>query len=47
MSDNVLVLERSEGLAGERTIRVVKTRNSDHDPLPHRVEIRRDGVHVV
>ncbi|HXF23918.1 MAG TPA: ATPase domain-containing protein [Gemmatimonadaceae bacterium] len=47
MSDNVLVLERAEGLAGERTIRVVKTRNSDHDALPHRVEIRRDGVHVV
>jgi len=47
MSDNVLVLERAEGVAGERTIRVVKTRNSDHDPLPHRVEIRRDGVHVL
>jgi circadian clock protein KaiC len=47
MSDNVLVLERAECVAGERTIRVVKTRNSDHDPLPHRVEIRRDGVHVL
>jgi circadian clock protein KaiC len=47
MSDNVLLLERAEGGGGERTIRVVKTRNSDHDPLPHVVEIRRDGVHVL
>ena len=46
MSDNVLMLERTDGSGGARTVRVVKTRNSDHDPLPHAVEIRRDGVHV-
>jgi len=47
MSDNVLLLERADTGGGERTIRVIKTRNSEHDPLAHRVEIRRDGVHVV
>lgn len=47
MSDNVLLLQRTGGDDVERTIRVVKTRNSDHDPRPHRIEIRRDGVHVV
>jgi len=47
MSDNVLLMERSAGGDGERTIRVVKTRNSSHDPRPHRMEIRRDGVHVI
>jgi circadian clock protein KaiC len=47
MSDNVLLLERAETGGAERTIRVIKTRNSDHDPLPHGVEIRRDGIHVI
>ncbi len=47
MSDNVLLMERADGGAAERTIRVVKTRNSDHDQLPHPVEIRPDGVHVL
>ena len=47
MSDNVLLLERGANGTGERTIQVVKTRNSDHDPLAHGVEIRRDGVHVI
>jgi circadian clock protein KaiC len=47
MSDNVLLLERAETGGAERTIRVIKTRNSDHDPLPHGVEIRRDGLHVI
>lgn len=46
MSDNVLLLERGRSGSVERTIRVVKTRNSDHDPLPHRLEIRHDGVHI-
>ncbi|HSU98260.1 MAG TPA: ATPase domain-containing protein [Gemmatimonadaceae bacterium] len=47
MSDNVLLLERAEAGAAERTIRVIKTRNSAHDPVPHGVEIRRDGLHVI
>jgi len=47
MSDNVLLLERADGGGAERTIRVLKTRNSAHNQLPHRVEIRRDGVHVI
>lgn len=47
MSDNVLLLERANDGGRERTVRVVKTRNSDHDPLPHRLEIRSDGVHVM
>lgn len=47
MSDNVLMFARAnEGIA-ERTIRVIKTRNSDHDPSAHRVEIRADGVHIL
>lgn len=47
MSDNVLVLGRSGQSAGDRTIRVVKTRNSSHDPAAHSMEIRPDGVHVL
>ena len=47
MSDNVLLLERADAILADRTIRVIKTRNSDHDPSAHAVEIRRDGVHVL
>jgi circadian clock protein KaiC len=47
MSDNVLLLERAHANPADRTVRVIKTRNSDHDPLAHAVEIRRDGVHVL
>lgn len=47
MSDNVLVLVRGEDDPAERTLRVIKTRNSAHDPAAHRVEIRGDGVHVL
>ena len=47
MSDNVLVLGRGDQSAADRTIRVIKTRNSTHDPLPHPIEIRADGVHVL
>jgi circadian clock protein KaiC len=46
MSDNVLMLSRAEP-NGERTIRVVKTRNSEHDATAHVVDIRGDGVHVL
>jgi circadian clock protein KaiC len=47
MSDNVLVLSRAEGGRAERSLRVVKTRNSDHDPAAHGMAIRADGVHVL
>jgi circadian clock protein KaiC len=47
MSDNVLVLGRAEDDAATRMLRVIKTRNSDHDPAAHRMEIRADGVHVL
>ncbi|MDQ6737736.1 MAG: AAA family ATPase [Gemmatimonadota bacterium] len=47
MSDNVLLLARSERPAVDRTIRVIKTRNSSHDPVSHAMEIRPDGVHVL
>jgi circadian clock protein KaiC len=47
MSDNVLVLSRAEGDDAARTIRVIKTRNSGHDPVAHFVEIRADGMHVL
>jgi circadian clock protein KaiC len=47
MSDNVLVLSRAEGGAAERSIRVIKTRNSDHDSSAHGMEIRSTGVHIL
>lgn len=46
MSDNVMLLARGDGNA-DRTISVIKTRNSDHDPVAHPIEIRIDGVHVL
>jgi circadian clock protein KaiC len=47
MSDNVLVLSRSEGGLAERSIRVIKTRNSDHDPVAHGIMIGANGVHIL
>ncbi len=47
MSDNVLLLARNDDEASGRTIRVIKTRNSSHDPVPHAMEILSDGVHVL
>jgi circadian clock protein KaiC len=47
MSDNVLLLERGDGTLADRTVRVIKTRNSDHDSTVHPMEIRADGVHVL
>jgi circadian clock protein KaiC len=47
MSDNVLRLGREESGIAARTIRVMKTRNSAHDPAAHGVEIMADGVHVL
>jgi circadian clock protein KaiC len=47
MSDNVLVLSRAEGGMAERTIRVIKTRNSNHDPAAHGMTIDADGVHIL
>jgi circadian clock protein KaiC len=47
MSDNVILLARGDGIVGDRTIRVIKTRNSDHDSMTHPMEIRADGVHVL
>jgi circadian clock protein KaiC len=47
MSDNVLVLSRASGGAAERSIRVIKTRNSGHDSSAHGMEIRSNGVHIV
>jgi hypothetical protein len=46
MSDNVL----SQGLGGEertrRTIRVIKTRNSGHDPVVRELQISATGARV-
>ena len=47
MSDNVLLLSRTEEGDANRSLHVIKTRNSNHDPRAHRVEIRQDGVHVL
>ena len=47
MSDNVATLARAETGAAERSIRVIKTRNSDHDPSAHRMEILSTGVRVL
>ncbi|HEY7897855.1 MAG TPA: ATPase domain-containing protein [Gemmatimonadaceae bacterium] len=47
MSDNVLVLGRTDNAAASRTLRVVKTRNSEHDAVAHALEIRGDGVHIL
>jgi circadian clock protein KaiC len=46
MSDNVLVLVRGEVGASDRSLRVIKTRNSEHDASTHGMEIRRTGVHI-
>jgi circadian clock protein KaiC len=47
MSDNVIVLGRAETGAAERWLRVIKTRNSDHDPTAHAIEIGARGVRVL
>ncbi len=47
MSDNVVALGRPDSAGVSRTIRVIKTRNSAHDPAPHLMEIRVDGVHIL
>jgi circadian clock protein KaiC len=47
MSDNVLLLTRREDGLADRSIRVIKTRNSDHDPAAHGMTIRADGVHIL
>jgi circadian clock protein KaiC len=47
MSDNVAVLSRADTGAAERSIRIIKTRNSDHDPSAHRMEILSSGVRVL
>jgi circadian clock protein KaiC len=47
MSDNVIMLERAATGGGERSLRVIKTRNSEHDPSPHRIEILSSGVRVL
>ena len=47
MSDNVIILGRAETGGAERSLRVIKTRNSDHDPSAHRIEILGTGVRVL
>jgi KaiC/GvpD/RAD55 family RecA-like ATPase len=47
MSDNVLLLTRRDDGLADRSIRVIKTRNSDHDPAAHGMTIRADGVHIL
>jgi circadian clock protein KaiC len=47
MSDNVVVLNRAETGGAERSLRVIKTRNSEHDPSAHRIEILGTGVRVL
>jgi circadian clock protein KaiC len=47
MSDNVILLSRGETGGAERTLRVIKTRNSDHDPSAHRMEVLSSGARVL
>ena len=47
MSDNVLLLSRADEGHAERTIRVLKPRNSNHDPMAHGMAIGADGVHIL
>ena len=46
MSDNVLALARGGEERTRRTIRVVKTRNSGHDPVVRQLEITSAGARV-
>jgi circadian clock protein KaiC len=46
MSDNVVAIARGGDERTRRTIRVVKTRNSGHDPVVRELEITAAGVRV-
>ncbi len=46
MSDNVLVVTAADDVSGERTIRVVKSRNSAHDVHPRPLRIGAGGVEI-
>ena len=48
MSDNIVLLElRLEDETTRRTVRVLKTRNSTHDPKVRELEIGSGGARVV
>jgi hypothetical protein len=46
MSDNVLAIGRGGEERTRRTIRVVKTRNSGHDPVVRQLDITSAGARV-
>lgn len=48
LADNVIVLQyRHDASSIERTLAVLKTRASGHDPAVHDYEITREGIHIV
>jgi len=47
MSDNVLQLALQGEERSRRTLRVVKTRHSDHDPDVRELAVRAGGAHIV
>jgi circadian clock protein KaiC len=47
MSDNVLAIARGGEERTRRTIRVVKTRNSGHDPVVRQLDITSAGARIV
>lgn len=48
LSDNILLFElRTEAERTRRTLRVIKTRGSAHDPRVREVEISERGIHVL
>lgn len=46
LSDNIILLRFSSGARMRRTIRIIKTRNSDHDHYERTLRITSDGVIV-
>ena len=45
VADNILILTASDA-EGQRTLRVLKTRHSGHDPIPHALELGSGGAVV-
>jgi KaiC/GvpD/RAD55 family RecA-like ATPase len=46
MSDNLLLLGFTPGSEMKRTVRIIKTRGSDHDNRQHELEISDKGAVV-
>jgi circadian clock protein KaiC len=43
VADNILILTAADRV-GQRTLRVLKTRHSDHNPFPHELELGSEGA---